>query len=167
MPLSQRLQVGFVLRAHGVRGGLRLRAQGDAVLALERLFIAGRAYRVLHAQRERDDLLVQLEGVTDRDQAEALKGAAVEAARDDLPPPEADEHYVADLVGCRVFDTAGQDLGEVVGSFDSGAHETLVVRGAREFMLPFVDAIVTGVDVEARRIVCDPPPGLIDLDEAD
>jgi 16S rRNA processing protein RimM len=84
---------------------------------------------------------------------------------------EVDENelLVADLIGCTVFDAAGATLGEVTGSFDSGAHEVLEVRRAdgHEFMLPLVDAMVSAVDVEARKIVCDPPPGLIDLDEAE
>jgi len=64
---------------------------------------------------------------------------------------------------------AGTTLGEVTGSFDSGAHEVLEVRGAdgKEFMLPLVDAFVTDVNLEARTITCDPPPGLVNLDEAE
>jgi 16S rRNA processing protein RimM len=76
--------------------------------------------------------------------------------------------YVADLSGGRVVDARCAELGEVTETFDSGAHEVLVVRAAGgEFMLPFVDGIVTGVDLDARRVTCDPPPGLINLDEAE
>jgi 16S rRNA processing protein RimM len=161
------MEVGFVVRAHGIRGVLRVRATGDTLETARTLLVDGKAYAVEHAQRERAEWLVKLEGINDRDAAEALRGQTLAIAGADRPPVADDAVYVADLVGCHVFDGAGNDLGEVIGTFDSGAHEILEVRGAREFMLPFVDGIVVSVDVGARKIVCDPPPGLINLDEAD
>lgn len=164
------LEVGFVLRAHGVRGMLRVRSGGDSVGSVRELVVGGQPYAVQHVQREREDWLVKLAGVDDRDQAEALKGKPVAIADAARPAPADDELYVADLVGCTLVDRAGNTLGNVTGSFDSGAHEILEARssdGKREFMLPFIDAMVVSVDLQARTIVCDPPPGLIDLDEAD
>lgn len=164
---SNTIEIGFVARAHGVRGGLRVRAS-EALAAADTLYLGGTPYKVVHASRDKDDWLVTVEGVADRDAAEALRGAVVAVDRAVVPVAD-DELLVADLVGCAVFDVAGAALGEVTGSFHSGAHEVLEVRrpDGGEFMLPFVDAMVKEVDVEARRIVCDPPPGLVDLDEAE
>jgi 16S rRNA processing protein RimM len=163
--VSDEVKIGYVVRAHGVRGGLRVRCDGDAILALERVLVDGREYVIEHVQPERGEFLLQLGGVRDRDAAEALRGRTLAAHRAQLPPPAEDELYVADLVGCEVLDGAGARLGEVKDTFHSGAHEILLVSdGAREFMLPFVAPIVTAVDVGARRIVCDPPEGLIDLE---
>ncbi len=163
------LQVGFVLRAHGIRGVVRVRGEGDALGVIERVRVGERDFAVEHAQRDKGEWLLKLGGVEDRDAAEALKGQAVLVERAALPPPDEGELYAADLIGCRVFDAAGRELGEVSGSFDSGAHEVLELRSrdGREHMIPFVDGIVTRVDVAARRIDCDPPPGLIELDEAE
>lgn len=154
------------MRAHGVRGGLRLRVASELLGSLSLLYIDERPLRLLQAQRDKSDWLVMLEGITDRDAAQALRGARVSADRALVDVGE-DEFLVADLVGCTVFDSQGVALGEVTGSFDSGAHEVLEVRRAdgREFMLPLVEAIVTTLDLETRRIVCDPPPGLVDLEE--
>jgi 16S rRNA processing protein RimM len=163
----ERVQIGRVLRAHGVRGLVRVRA-GAVLAGLKSLFLDGKEYKIERATPERGDFLVQLAGVTDRTQADALRGRSVEVARGELPPLADDELYVSDLVGCRVFDARGALLGEVRDVFHSGAHEVLVVaREGGEFMLPLVDAMVTEVDLPARRVVCDPPPGLVDLDEAE
>jgi 16S rRNA processing protein RimM len=164
---SSKVDVGFVVRAHGIKGALRIRSSTE-LSRLATLEIGGRERALVRAQRDRDEWLVTVEGVTDRDAAEALRGAAVRVDRDAIPVAD-DELLVADLIGCTVFDVAGQTLGEVTGSFDSGAHEVLEVRtpSGKEFMLPLVDAMVTEVDVGARKIVCDPPPGLVDPDEAD
>jgi 16S rRNA processing protein RimM len=165
---SSTVDVGFVIRAHGVRGVVRVRSASDALGALPRLWLDDEEYRVVHASRDKEDWLVTLDGVTDRDAAEALRGRTVRVERAAVPVAD-DELLVSDLVGCKVFDVGGAELGEVTGSFDSGAHEVLEVRTAdgKEFMLPLVDAIVTAVDLEARKIMCDPPPGLVNLDEAE
>jgi 16S rRNA processing protein RimM len=160
--------IGHVVKAHGVRGAVRVRSDGDAVLELERVIVGDTPYRVLGARRERDTFLLELEGVDDRDRAETLRGTPLYCLRAELPAPADDEIYVADLVGCEVFGVDGARLGDVVEVVDGGAQELLRVRaGASEFLLPFVEPLVRSVDLEARRIEADPPEGLIELNRAD
>jgi 16S rRNA processing protein RimM len=161
------LQVGVVVRAHGIRGALRVRGEGQALLALRRVFLDGKPCTVSRARPDKAEVLLELDEVRDRDQAEALRGKPLFVARADLPPLDENELFVADLVGCRVFDAAGRLLGEVAATFPNGAQEVLEVRGARDFLLPFCEPLVVEADLPARRIVCDPPPGLIDPGEAE
>lgn len=151
-------------RAHGVRGVVRVRASAD-FSAVDALWLDDTRFAVRHASRDKDDWLVTLEGVGDRDAADALRGRTVRIPRDAVPVA-ADELLVADLVGCTVVDVAGADLGVVTGSFHSGAHEVLELRtaDARELLLPLVDAFLVSIDVAAKRIVYDPPEGLLDLE---
>jgi len=164
---SSKVDVGYVARAHGIKGALRIRTSTD-LSSLATIELGERSCRVVHAQRDKDDWLVTIEGVTDRNAAEALRGTPVRVDRDSITVAD-DELLVSDLIGCRVVDASGQLLGEVSGSFDSGAHEILEVKRAngKEFMLPLVDAIVTNVDLATRTVTCDPPPGLVDLDEVE
>jgi 16S rRNA processing protein RimM len=164
---SNTVEIGFVVRAHGLRGVVRARG-GEALATVDRVWLGERDYRLLHAARDKDEWLLTLDGVDTREAAEALRGASIAVVRGAVPLAD-DELLVADLIGCTLFDVAGRALGEVTGSFDSGAHEVLEVRAAdgNEFMVPFVAPIITAVDVAARRIDCDPPPGLIDLDEGE
>ncbi len=162
-----RLQVGRVARAHGVRGELRVRVSSESFATLSRLLIGAREFVVRAMRPERDDFLVLLEGVHTRDEADLLRGQFIFADRAALPALGEGEFYVDDLVGCEVFDSAGARLGTVTSVFHSGAHEVMVIKGATEFMLPLVDAMVRAVDVKARRVVCDPPPGLVDLKDAE
>ena len=153
-------------RAHGVRGVVRVRASAD-FSGVEALWIDDTRYAVRHASRDKEEWLVTLEGVGDRDAADALRGRTVRLQRADIPVA-ADELLVADLVGCTVVDVAGATIGEVTGSFDSGAHEVLELRGAggKEILLPLVDAFLVSIDVAGKRIVYDPPEGLLDLEGA-
>ncbi|HEY2749339.1 MAG TPA: ribosome maturation factor RimM, partial [Polyangia bacterium] len=160
------LIVGFVARAHGVRGVVRLRVSAD-LAAVDAVWLDDERFAVRHASRDKDEWLVTLEGVGDRDAADALRGRTVRISRADVAVAD-DELLVADLVGCTVVDVTGAVIGEVTGSFHSGAHEVLELRadderGAREILLPLVDAFVVSIDVAARRIVYDPPEGLLDL----
>ena len=101
-----------------------------------------------------DAYVVLLEGVSDRNQAEALKGALVGAPRDRLPQPAQDEFYWADLIGLEVVNEAGVVLGRVHGLIETGANDVLQVRDdqGEERLLPFVDAVIRSVDRVARRI---------------
>ena len=165
---NDRIDVGFVLRAHGVRGVIRVRGRGGADFgAVDAVWLDDERFAVRHASRDKDEWLLTLDGVATREAAEALRGRQVALPRDAVPVAD-DELLVADLVGCTVVDMAGTTLGEVTGSFDSGAHEVLELRGAggKEILLPLVDAFLVSIDVAQKRIVYDPPEGLLDLEGA-
>lgn len=110
--------------------------------------------------------LVAFEEVPDRTGAESLRGTRLVVdgpaiAADD----EEDVWAEADLVGLRVVDPSGTELGEVAGLVVGAAQDRLVVRlpDGREAEVPFVAAIVPEVDVEGGRVVVDAPAGLLDL----
>jgi 16S rRNA processing protein RimM len=102
-----------------------------------------------------DELLVRFAGIADREAAASLKGREIAIARKELPAPEQDEYYWADLVGLEVVNTAGASLGRVERLFESGAAPVLVVVGETERLLPFVDAVVKQVDLDAGKILVD------------
>src|SRR5574337_159775 len=94
--------------------------------------------------------------VADRTAAEALEGLYVGAPREALPETAVDEYYWADLVGLRVENRAGADLGTVSGLLSTGVDDVLqVVDGEAERLIPFVAAYVDGVDLEAKLIRVD------------
>jgi 16S rRNA processing protein RimM len=162
----KRVEVGYVARAHGVRGMVRVAgAQSDALGRLRSVFVGDEERAIAAAQPVADGWLLKLAGVDDRDAAEALRGRALSARREDLPPPAADEVYVADLVGCALYDLAGVEIGTVTAVQPGAAQELLVVArpSGGEALVPLVAPIVVEVDVAGRRIVCDPPEGLLDL----
>jgi 16S rRNA processing protein RimM len=138
-----------------------------------------RPYAIKAARPHGSHVVAQLEGIDDRDQAEALKGMAVCAPRSAFPAPDEDEYYWIDLIGCTVL---GDDNGEpallgVVGEVvDNGAHAVLKVLRQRqpaqgldpeplldakgrpiEILVPFVQAHIRAVDLGARRIDSDWP----------
>lgn len=168
-----RVVVGRIGRPHGIRGAVTVeprtdepdeRFAPDAVLLPQ----SGASPLVVrHSQWHSGRLLVEFEGVEDRNDAEALRGTILEIDRDaDAQPADPEEFYDSALMGCSVVTAAGELLGEVIEVAHLPAQDLLVVRGeAREFLIPFVSEIVPVIDLTARRIVVDPPAGLLEIEE--
>ena len=94
-------------------------------------------------------------GCDDRNAADALRGAEVAVTREALGEAEEGTLFWVDLVGLEVVDESGKPLGQVEGLFDAGDTSVLVVKGAKERLIPFVPDYVKAVDREARRITVD------------
>jgi 16S rRNA processing protein RimM len=105
--------------------------------------------------------ILALDGVDNLESAEVFKGQYVFVPRDQLPEIESGSFYAGDLEGLTVEDGSGRVLGVLEEIFDNGAHDIYVVRDkAREILLPVVDGVVVEVDLDAGRMVVEPPEGL-------
>lgn len=122
----------------------------------------GRELVVQGFRRHRNRLLVRFEGVSSREGAEGLRGAVFVTSAD-LRTLEKGEFWEHDLIGCRIYDVSGEDLGAVESVRPGPAQDLLVVSTARgERLVPVVREIVVEVDPDARRVVIEAPPGLLD-----
>ena len=113
-------------------------------------------------------MLAALDGVADRNAAEALKGLRLYVGRDALPALAEDEFYHADLIGLAVEQVGGERLGTVKAVHDFGAGDVLEVtreEGGSVF-LPFTMAVVPVVDIAGGRLVADPPAELLESGSA-
>ncbi|HZP21088.1 MAG TPA: ribosome maturation factor RimM [Bauldia sp.] len=162
--------------AHGLRGEVRLKAMtadpmavlsyGDLASADGRRFSVAAA-RFAAGSSSPDMLVVRLKDVADRTAAEALNGTDLYVPRSRLPAPAEDEFYHADLVGLAAATPSGNELGTVIAVHNHGAGDILEIapRRGETLLVPFTRAVVPEVDIAGRRIVVDPPPGLLDSDE--
>lgn len=175
MSESSRVELGRIVGAHALRGEVRVRIFGDSphnLLSVPQIWLgesrddpSARPVSVVGAGSGRTlEVRLALEGVGDRNAAEALKGLLVLAEAGDLERLEEDEFYWHQLVGCSVETSAGKVIGQVREIWDSGAHDLLVIDtgGATPALIPTVREIMTSVDLEARRIVIDDLPGLLE-----
>lgn len=108
--------------------------------------------RIIECSPQTRGLKLQLEAVADRNQAELLRGAAVGLSRGSFPEPDEDEAYWADLMGCKVVNRQGEELGEVRSMQTNGEHDWLVLEAG---MIPFVSHYIDKVDTESRVITVD------------
>jgi 16S rRNA processing protein RimM len=164
--------LGVVVGAQGVRGAVRVKsftaspADVAAYGPVEDEAGARRfSLRVVGASR--GAVIAKIEGVEDRDAAEALKGTRLYVARAALPPPGEDEFYHADLVGLEAVLRDGTPFGTVRAVHDHGAGDSLEVLrpDGTTILVPFTRAAVPEIDFAAQRLVVDPPEGLLDPPE--
>ena len=162
--LSDPVAIGVVVAPHGVRGTLRVRALGAGKHLRKGMqpVVAGTRRRIFSARQTPRGFLVDLEGVESRTDARLLGGEELLLDREELDPPGEGEFYVADLVGLTAVSAAGEVVGTVVDSFETAAHEVLVVReeqGRQDLYLPFTLEHIPEVDLGAGRLQIRPPEG--------
>jgi len=164
------VRIGKVVRAVGLRGFVGIAGSEGALGALEWLELVadgGEAQRrrVLEARPQGRLWAVRLEGIASREAAEALVGRQVLAEREALGEAGEGAYYWADLEGLEVVTAGGAAVGRVTGLLETGAVDVLVVTGGRgEVLIPLAPYV--SVELEARRVVVDPPEGLLELEAA-
>jgi 16S rRNA processing protein RimM len=166
--------VGRIARAHGHRGQVIVDLDTDfpeerfrpgAELFIQRAG-AIEAVTLTTVRFHRDRPVVGIAGVDTMDGAEALAGQELRIPLDRLAPLPAGTFYRHDLVGCRVETTTGAPVGTVASVEGTLSGSRLVVAAPRgEVLIPLAAAICTLIDTDGKRIVVDPPEGLLDLNE--
>lgn len=165
--------LGVVGRPHGVKGLVRIRPfteDPEAIAAYGPLTDrkTGRRFTVSVANVTKGMVIARIEGVEDRDGAEALKGTELWVDRGVLPAIEDEEaFYHHDMIGLRAEGRDGEAIGEVVGVENYGAGDLLELRTSegRLILVPFTRAMVPEVDIEGGRVVIEPAAGLLDEEE--
>jgi 16S rRNA processing protein RimM len=160
---DERVCVGVVVGAHGLRGLLRVRPFTGApedIAAYGPVETEDRRRRLTLGVANRLGkglILVRAEGVADRAAAEALKGARLYVSRAMLPAPDEDEFYHADLIGLAVETGDGETLGRVRSVHDYGAGQSLefAMPNGEIAIVPFTREAVPQVDIAGGRVVVD------------
>ena len=170
------LTVGRIGRVHGIRGEVTVEVLTDSP---EDRFYPGAqldteppragGLTVSSARWHNSTLLLAFEGFVDRNGAETLRNVQL-LAEVDLDDVDEDEYHIQQLIGLKVFHVTdmqcSQTIGEVTGVITGVAQDLLEITkpDGREFLIPFVKALVPSVDIAEKKIYIDPPGGLIDED---
>ncbi|MFD4482712.1 MULTISPECIES: ribosome maturation factor RimM [unclassified Streptomyces] len=166
------LVVARIGRAHGIKGEVTVEVRTDepelrlgpgAVLATDPASTGPLTIETgrVHSGR----LLLRFEGVRDRTGAEALRNTLLIAEIDpeELPEDE-DEYYDHQLMDLDIVTKEGVEVGRITEISHLPSQDLFIVErpDGSEVMIPFVESIVTEIDLEEQRAIIDPPPGLID-----
>lgn len=162
------LVVGRIGRAHGVLGEATIDVQTDdpdlrfkvgSKLTLD----SGQELTIKSSRWHNQILLLGFEGVNDRNQIEALRDQLI-SSQVDLSALAPGEYHYQQLIGSNVFLKSGQPLGPVTEVVALPGQDLLAVDyQGREVLIPMVKAIIDSIDIENKKIVVDPPEGLLDV----
>lgn len=167
------LLLGQVLRPHGVRGELRVNvmtAYPERIGPDMTVYLGSdpnnpdtaTEYKIVQARSHQQYLILQLEGITDRNAADRLRERYVMVALAEAVPLAEDEFYLYQAIGLAVYTDAGENLGKVVEILETGANDVYVVQGPRgEILLPSIEDCILDIDIEAGKMTVHLLDGLL------
>ena len=175
MSTDKKVCLGVVVGAHGVRGQVRIKCfteepEGIAAYGPVETRDGSRHLEIAFRGVAKGLALCAIEGVTDRDTAEALRGTELYVPRERLPETDEDEEgwYYVDLIGLAVVGLDGTAYGKVAAVQNYGAGDLLEIapaEGGATVLMPFTEDNAQEVDIEGGKIVIDPPMGTFGEDE--
>jgi 16S rRNA processing protein RimM len=161
-----RICVAKVAAAHGVKGLVKLHVFADNIDLLGGdLFTVETGDQTLSLKLKNATAkhwLAEIDGVTDRDAAEALRGTNLYIDKSALPEPDENEFYASDLIGLPAIDKDNKEIGKVVAVENFGAGDLLEIKpaGRESFYLPFNDDTIP--DIREDKIIVAIPEGLLE-----
>lgn len=163
MTNTKKLHIADIRTAHGIRGLVKLSVYLEDAEDIESYNplqgTDGKLYTIKLKNPLKGDWLAEVNGITDRNQAELLRGVELFIDRDQLPPAEDGELYLEDLVGCDTIDAEGHKIGEIISVDNFGASDLIEIRpvgGGKTYYLPLTEPYVRDIDVEQRIVVIEP-----------
>lgn len=159
----RQLVVGEIVGAHGLRGELKVALETSFPDRFQRLLsvLVGpadgsdyRSYKLIAARPHKNQVLLTLDGVTDRSTAEEMRGLVVAVPADQAMPLGEDEYYIYQIVGLHVYTDMGEHLGQVSEVIPTGANDVYVVRSeaGEEVLLPAIEDVILTIDLKQERM---------------
>lgn len=161
--LSEYLLIGQVLRPQGIKGQVKVRPDTDdpeRFLDLNSVFLkAGDAFQEVPVEEvsiRPDGVYLRLNGAPDRDAAERQRGLMLYIDRAHAVALEENENFICDLIGCRVVDLQGNELGSIRDVLQPGGNDVYVIKTPRgEMLLPALRHVIPTVDVKNGLVTVD------------
>ena len=173
--MTERIAVGVIRKAHGVRGEASVEPWTDSAERFEELEnvtlvapddASTREARIESFRLHGERALLKFEGIETPEEVQKLHNWTIEIPEADARALDEDEYFLHDLVGLTLIDAQGKERGVVTDIYEGGGGMLLNVKRAdgREFEMPFAAQLCTEIDVERKRMVVELPAGLEDLD---
>ncbi|MBQ9066872.1 MAG: 16S rRNA processing protein RimM [Clostridia bacterium] len=147
---KQYLEAGRIVNTHGVRGEVKIEPWADDASFLtrfKRFYLDGTPVAVRSVRVHKTMCIAALEGIRDVNEAMALKGKVLCIDRDDARLPKGTV-FLQDILGAKVVDEAGTELGVLEEVIPEPSASVYVVRGAREILIPDVPAFILDKDAD-------------------
>jgi 16S rRNA processing protein RimM len=156
------IEIGQIIKSHGLAGRVKVLSylESDRLLtALKDVYIgpdrdSSKRYPIEHVRTEgRSHFSLKLEGVEDRNAADALRGHRITVPYESLEPLPAGEYYWEDLIGLAVVTEDGKPLGRIESIFPTGGNDVYVCKAeGREILLPAIAEVIRSVDIQAGTV---------------
>lgn len=161
--MEKQVVIGTIIAPHGVRGDIRILPQTDhpeQFLELSYLLLEdGRTLEITSVRFHKRMALVKCKGIESMNDAELFRGKKVLINSEDLPQLKEGEYYVADLIGLKVLDENGKELGTLKDVLSTGSNDVYVIAvlNEKDILIPALKKHVKEINVKEQRIVVELP----------
>lgn len=165
------VEVGQIVNTHGIKGEVKVKSNSDFT---ETRFQPGEVLTVKHNNNEiqltvtsyrvhKGFHMLKFKDINNINEVEQYKGDFLyqECDHEDIELAE-NEFYYSDIIGCTVFDDEETPIGRVINIFETGANDVWVVKGDKEYLIPYIADVVKTIDIENKTIHITPMEGLLD-----
>lgn len=167
-----KLEVGKIVNTHGLRGEVKIVTWTDTPDVFEdlkyvyavrkneetRLTVKGIKY-------QKNNIIVKFAEIESIDEAEKYKNCILKADREMLGELPEGVYYIADLIGCEVYEDNGKMLGKISDVFNTGANDIYAVSAPerKDLLIPVTEETVIDVNIEEKRVTVHLLEGLDEL----
>ena len=164
------LEVGKIINTHGLRGEVKIVTWTDSPEVFEELtFVIAKMRGVetrldlKNIKYQKNNIIASFSQLTSIEEAEKLKNATLLVPREELGELPEGVYYIADLIGCEVFDKNGK-IGDLADVFGTGSNDVYDIKreGKKNLLVPIIDGVLENVDIENKKIIIEIPKGLED-----
>ena len=146
---KQLLETGEIVSTHGIHGEVKILPWADTpdfLLQFETLYLNGKPYEVESSRVHKTCVLAKLRGIDTPEKAILLRGQTVSVDRAGLQLPEGTV-FIADLIGCRVLDDDGAEIGKIMDVLTMPSSDVYVIEGEKRYMIPSVKEFIREINV--------------------
>lgn len=157
--MKEFLAVGQIINTHGIKGELKIYPLTDDIKRFRKLknvYIDGVSKNIVWCKLQSDKVILKIEGIDSIEEAQKYKNKYIEVNRGEAVKLSEDEYFIADVIGCKVFDANNNELGEVCDVIKTGSNDVYWVKGRTEVLVPALKNVVLNIDVNENKIIIKP-----------
>ncbi|MBR4723290.1 MAG: ribosome maturation factor RimM [Clostridia bacterium] len=162
------LEIGKIINTHGLRGEVKISAWTDFPEDFEDFSYAltknGEKLNIEGIKYQKNNIIVKFREINSISEAEAYKNSVLCLPKEEMHALPPNVYYIADLLGCEVFEISGKKIGIMQDVFSTGSNDVYDIKreNAKNLLVPIIEGVVKSVDTENKKIIIKIPEGLED-----
>lgn len=155
----EKIKIGSIAKPQGIKGELKVNPLTSDISRFEKLseiYLGDETTKrtIRGCKIACGNIFVFIDGIISRNDAEKIRGLSLFIDKDNAVELKKDEYFVADIIGCKIYNSEGEYLGNVMDILKHGAADIYEITGGKKkFMYPFVNGLTESVDIENKKIV--------------
>ncbi|MFL0268251.1 ribosome maturation factor RimM [Candidatus Clostridium radicumherbarum] len=153
------ISIGQIINTHGLKGELKVFPLTDDIRRFRKLneiYIDNVIKKVIWCKLQADKVIMKLEGIETIEEALKLKNKYIEVKREDAVELSEGEYFIADIIGCTVYDKNKVELGVVSDVIQTPSNDVYWVKGKNELLIPALKHVVRSISIENKEIIIEP-----------